>query len=316
MNGDTKKALLTGVTGQDGSYLAELLLAKGYEVWGIVRRSSLPTTSRLDHILADEHGERSDVKASFDVPEQTADSAGIAALRLLEAIRELDPAIRFYQASSSEMFGKVLEVPQTERTPFYPRSPYAVAKVYAFHITRNYREAYGIFGVNGILFNHESPRRGEGFVTRKISRAVGRILQGQQELVALGNLDARRDWGFAGDYVDAMWRMLQIDEPQDFVIATGESYSVRDFCTLAFAHAGLPLEWQGEGPEEVGRDAQGAVRVAVDPDYFRPTEVDRLIGDASQAAEVLGWRPATSFEALVHMMVEHDLKLAEDDARE
>jgi GDPmannose 4,6-dehydratase len=339
----TKKALVTGITGQDGSYLAELLLAKGYEVHGVKRRSSLFNTGRIDHIYQDPHvenrrfamhygdlndasslnrivrdvapdeiynlGAQSHVGVSFEVPEYTGEVTGIGAVRLLEAIRETGVKTRFYQASSSELYGKVLETPQTERTPFKPRSPYACAKAYAFYLTVNYRESYGMFATNGILFNHESPRRGETFVTRKVTRAVANIVYGLQEKLFLGNMDAKRDWGFAGDYVDAMWRMLQHDVPDDFVIATGETRSVREFCAAAFAEAGLPIEWRGEGVDEVGVSLQnGRVLVAVDPRYFRPAEVDLLLGDATKARTVLGWEPKTPFDTLVSMMVAADLE--------
>jgi GDPmannose 4,6-dehydratase len=342
-----KRALVTGITGQDGSYLAELLLGKGYEVWGTVRRSSSFNTGRIDHLYQDPHeqdlrlrlvyadlndasslnrllktvqpheiynlGAQSHVKVSFDVPEYTAEVTGLGTVRLLEAMRELGIQARFYQASSSELFGRTLQSPQNESTPFYPRSPYAASKAYAFHITRNYREAYGFFAVNGILFNHESPRRGETFVTRKITRAVGRIVAGDQERLYLGNLDARRDWGFAGDYVDAMWRMLQAETPEDFVVSTGESHTVREFCERAFARAGISLSWQGKEASEKGLGPDGKVMVEVDPHYFRPTEVDALLGDASKARRVLGWRPVASFEELVAMMVDSDLELARQE---
>lgn len=337
-----KRALLTGITGQDGSYLAELLLSKGYEVTGVVRRSSSINTSRIDHIyqppwIDDKRlnlvygdlndasslnrilktvrpheiynlGAQSHVKVSFEIPEYTAEVVGVGAVRLLEAMRELGLEARFYQASSSELFGKVCESPQSEKTPFYPRSPYAAAKAYAFFITRNYREAYGIFAVNGILFNHESPRRGETFVTRKITIAAARIKTGLQDCLFLGNLDAKRDWGFAGDFVDAMWRMLQADEPDDYVVATGETHSVREFCELAFARVGLPLTWVGEGLEEKGTGPDGHILVSVDPRYFRPSEVDYLLGDASRARAKLNWQPRTGFRDLVGMMVDSDRK--------
>jgi len=341
-----RKAFITGITGQDGSYLAELLLEKGYEVWGVVRRSSDSNTSRIRHLAFGEaakagrfrlaHGDlgdsgslhrllaevrpdevynlaaQSDVRISFEIPEETSDSAGVGVVRLLEAIRQLDLPARFYQASSSEMFGRVLETPQRETTPFHPRSPYAVAKVFGYHMTRNYREAYGMFAVNGILFNHESPRRGENFVTRKISRGAARIKLGLDDRLRLGNLQAKRDWGYAADYVDAMWRMLQAAEPEDYVVASGRSHSVREFCDRAFAHAGLPLHWTGEGIDEKGLAEDGRVLVEIDPEFFRPAEVDALIGDAGKARDRLGWRPRTSFEELVAMMVDHDL--AELDA--
>ena len=322
----SKKALITGITGQDGSYLAELLLGKGYEVHGLIRRSSSFNTGRIDHIYQDPHesglrlrlhygdlndgsslnklirtlepdeiynlGAQSHVRVSFDIPEYTGESAGLAAVRLLESIRESGVKTRFYQAASSEMFGNAGERPQNETTPFAPRSPYAAAKVYAYWITVNYREAYGIYAVNGILFNHESPRRGETFVSRKISMAAARIKLGVQEKLYLGNLDARRDWGFAGDYVEAMWSMLQQDTPDDYVVATGLSHSVRDFLDVAFARAGL--DWNQH--------------VEIDPKYFRPTEVDVLIGNPTKARTELGWQPRVGFEELVRMMVDADLK--------
>ncbi len=313
-----KRALITGITGQDGSYLAELLLAKGYDVVGMVRRSSTVTFERIAHIqdrltlvpgdlgdqgsmiaVLDEHrpaevynlAAQSFVQTSFGQPVLTGEVTGLGVTRLLEAVRVVDPSIRFYQASSSEMFGRVVEVPQTERTPFYPRSPYGVAKLYGHWITVNYRESYDLFATSGMLFNHESPRRGLEFVTRKISNAVARIAAGLDREVRLGNLDARRDWGFAGDYVDAMWRMLQLDEPDDFVVATGETHSVREFCEVAFGHVGL--DWQDH--------------VVVDERFYRPAEVDLLIGDPAKAAERLGWTPTTSFADLVRMMVDADV---------
>ena len=313
-----KKALITGITGQDGSYLAELLLEKGYEVHGIMRRDSTFTTGRIEHIfdqielhygdLADSSSlqhiiskvqpdevynlaAQSHVKVSFDVPEYTADVTGTGTLRLLEAIRTAAPQAKFYQASSSEMFGKVLEVPQTEKTPFYPRSPYGAAKVYSYWITKNYRESYDMFACNGILFNHESPRRGETFVTRKITRAVAAIKAGKQDKLYLGNLDAKRDWGFAGDYVEAMWLMLQADKPDDYVVATNETHSVKEFCQIAFEHVGLDWEKYVEVSEK----------------YFRPAEVDLLIGDPAHAKKQLKWEPKVSFEELVKMMVDADL---------
>jgi GDPmannose 4,6-dehydratase len=350
-----KKALITGITGQDGSYLAELLLAKGYEVWGVVRRSSDSNTSRIRHLTSGDpaasgrfklaHGNlgdsgslhrilstvrpdevynlaaQSDVRISFEIPEETSESAGVGVVRLLEGIRQLGLSrTRFYQASSSEMFGKVSESPQRESTPFHPRSPYAVAKVFAYHMTRNYREAYGLFAVNGILFNHESPRRGENFVTRKITRGVARIKLGLADRLRLGNLEAKRDWGYAADYVEAMWQMLQADQPDDYVVASGRSHSVREFCDRAFAHAGMPLRWTGEGIDEKGRDESGRILVEIDPEFFRPAEVDALIGDATKARERLGWRPKTTFEDLVAMMVDNDVadlgaELSSDVAR-
>jgi GDPmannose 4,6-dehydratase len=345
-----KKALITGITGQDGSYLAELLLGKGYEVHGIKRRTSLFNTARIDHLYQDPHVEhqnlllhygdltdtsslirvlqqaqpdelynlaaQSHVKVSFEEPEYTANSDGIGTLRLLEAIRTLglEKKTRFYQASTSEMFGLVRESPQRETTPFYPRSPYGVAKLYAYWITVNYRESYGMYACNGILFNHESPRRGETFVTRKITRALARIKVGLQDKLYLGNLDAKRDWGHARDYVEVMWLMLQQDQPQDYVIATGHQYSVRDFIERAAEPLGIRLRWQGEGVEEQGIDAEGRVVVAVDPRYFRPAEVDTLLGDASKAHRELGWKPRIGFAELVSEMVTEDLKEAERDA--
>ena len=337
-----KRALITGITGQDGSYLAELLLDKGYEVTGMVRRSSISTTQRIDHVteaanptsgrlrliggdLGDSsslyqalHAVRpqeiynlaaqSHVKESFDVPEYTGDVTGLGVVRLLEAIRKLELDTRFYQASSSEMFGKVVETPQTESTPLCPQSPYGAAKVFGHHIVRNYRESYGLFAVSGILFNHESPRRGEEFVTRKITLAAARIRHGLQKELTLGNLDAKRDWGFAGDYVEAMWRMLQADEPRDYVIATGETHSVREFCDLAFAQVGLPLTWRGEDLDEVGVGPDGTVLVRIDPRFFRPSEVDLLLGNARAAQEQLGWRPTVTFAELVRLMTQADLE--------
>ena len=345
-----KVALITGITGQDGSYLAELLISKGYEVHGIMRRSSTFNTGRIEHLYLDEwvrdmkkdrlvnlhYGDMTDsssliriiqtvkpdeiynlaaqshVKVSFDVPEYTADTVATGTLRLLEAVRILgmEKQTRIYQASTSELFGKVQEVPQRETTPFYPRSPYAVAKQYGFWIVKNYREAYGMFAVNGILFNHESERRGETFVTRKITMAAARIALGMQNKLYLGNLSSRRDWGYAKDYVECMWRMLQYDQPEDFVIATGEMHTVREFCTLAFREAGIELEWQGEGLQEKGVEkGTGRVLVEVDSKYFRPTEGEQLMGDPTKARTLLGWNPtSTSFSDLVKIMVKHDLK--------
>ena len=339
-----KTALITGITGQDGAYLAELLLGKGYTVHGIKRRSSSFNTGRIDNLYQDPHvnnrnfvlhyGDLSDstnlirivqevqpdelynlaaqshVKVSFETPEYTANSDALGTLRLLEAIRilGLEAKTRFYQASTSELYGKVQETPQTEGTPFYPRSPYAVAKLYAYWITINYREAYGLYASNGILFNHESPLRGETFVTRKITRAVAQISQGQQDCLYLGNLDAKRDWGHARDYVDGMWRILQHSEPDDFVLATGLTTSVRDFTQKAFAVAGVFLKWEGSGASEIGRDAEsGSVRVRIDPAYYRPTEVDFLLGDASKAREKLGWVPKYDLDRLIEEMVLSDL---------
>ena len=341
-----KKALITGITGQDGSYLAELLLEKGYEVWGIIRRSSSFNTARIDHLYQDPHetdvrlklhygdlgdassinqilkkvrpdeiynlAAQSHVKVSFDIPEYTGDVTGLGAVRILEATRELGLEAKFYQASSSELYGKVVETPQSETTPFHPRSPYAAAKAYAYYITKNYRESYGIFAVNGILFNHESPRRGETFVTRKITRAAARIKLGLQSKLYLGNLDAKRDWGFAGDYVEAMWLMLQAEKPDDYVIATGETHSVREFCDIAFAHLGLPIRWEGRGVEERGLGPDGRVLIEVDPNYFRPAEVDLLLGDASKAGRELGWKPRVTFAELAKMMVDSDLAVEQE----
>ncbi len=344
-----KKALITGVTGQDGAYLAELLLGKGYEVHGIKRRTSLLNTDRIDHLYQDphekgrrfilHHGDMTDssslvriiqqvlpdeiynlaaqshVAVSFEEPEYTANSDALGALRVLEAIRilGLDRKTRFYQASTSELYGLVQETPQKETTPFYPRSPYAVAKLYAYWITVNYREAYGMYACNGILFNHESPVRGETFVTRKITRALARIKLGLQDCLYLGNLNARRDWGHARDYVEMQWLMLQQDEPEDFVIATGEQYSVRDFVNAAAKEIGMAITWKGEGVDEKGYDARGACIVSVDPRYFRPTEVETLLGDATKAREKLGWVPKIRFPELVAEMMREDLKSAERD---
>jgi len=373
-----KKALITGITGQDGSFLAEFLLEKGYEVHGIIRRSSSFNTARIEHLYQDPHvrntklflhygdltdstnlirllqqiqpdeiynlGAQSHVKVSFETPEYTANSDALGTLRLLEAIHLLgmDKKVKFYQASTSELFGKVQEIPQKETTPFYPRSPYAVAKLYAYWITVNYREAYGIFACNGILFNHESERRGETFVTRKITRAATRILVGTQEKLYLGNLNAKRDWGYAKDYVKGMWMMLQQPEPDDYILATGETHSVREFCEKAFGEIGIELDWIGEGIDEKGIIKSidkyktfeyiqklkskhpdlnnyeldlnhlkvGNVVIEVDPRYFRPTEVDILLGDYTKAREKLGWKPEVTFEQLVKIMVEHDLGLA------
>ncbi len=359
-----KTALITGITGQDGAYLAELLLEKGYHVHGIKRRSSSFNTQRVDHIYQDVHdanrrfslhygdltdstnliriiqeirpdeiynlAAQSHVQVSFETPEYTANADAVGTLRILEAIRllGLEKSSRFYQASTSEMFGRVQEVPQTENTPFYPRSPYGVAKVYSYWITVNYREAYGIHASNGILFNHESPRRGETFVTRKITRAAARIAMGMQERTRLGNIDSKRDWGHARDYVEAQWLILQHDKPDDFVVATGEQHSVREFCENAFAAAGIEVEWRGEGLEEQGvvRSATGiaadlkpgTVIVEISPRYFRPTEVETLLGDPSKAKAELGWESTTTFQELVTEMVECDIKEAqrEKDCRD
>lgn len=345
-----KIALITGITGQDGSFLAEFLLEKGYEVHGIIRRSSSFNTSRIEHLYLDEwvrdmkqkrlvnlhYGDMTDssslvrilqqvrptevynlaaqshVKVSFDCPEYTAETDATGVLRLLEAIRILgmEKSCKVYQASTSELFGLVQEVPQKETTPFYPRSPYGVAKQYGFWIVKNYRESYGMFAVNGILFNHESERRGETFVTRKITLAAARIVQGKQDKLYLGNLNALRDWGYAKDYVECMWLMLQHETPEDFVIATGEYHTVREFATLAFHYAGIELRWEGEGVDEKGIDtATGKVIVEVSPKYFRPSEVEQLLGDPTKAKSLLGWNPCkTSFEQLVKIMVEHDMR--------
>lgn len=339
--GMRRKALITGITGQDGSYLAELLLDKGYEVHGVVRRASSFNRQRIDHLRARENiGDRfslhygdlgdaeslttilssvgpdevynlaaqSHVAISFEMPTYTGDVTGLGTIRLLEAVRREAPDARYYQASTSELFGKVFEVPQRESTPFHPRSPYGVAKLFSFWATVNFREAYGLHASNGILFNHESPRRGENFVTRKITRAVAEIVTGRRESVALGNLNARRDWGFAGDFVEAMWMMLQIDEPTDYVVGTGEDHSVREFCVLAFREAGVELEWDGEGIDEVGRDrASGVVRIKINPKHFRPAEVEALLADPTRVKTELGWEPRVSFPELVQMMVRHDL---------
>lgn len=353
----SKVALITGITGQDGSFLAEFLLKKGYEVHGIMRRSSSFNTGRIEHLYIDEllkdmkiarkvhlhYGDMTDstnlirlvreikpdeiynlaamshVKVSFEVPEYTADTDGVGTLRLLEAVRFLgyENRTKIYQASTSELFGKAQEIPQRETTQFYPRSPYAVAKLYAYWITKNYREAYKMFAVNGILFNHESERRGETFVTRKITLAAARIKKGTQQKLYLGNLNAKRDWGYAKDYVECMWLMLQHDKPEDFVIATGETHTVREFTTLAFKEAGIDLEWHGKGVDEKAIDkATGRSLVEVDPKYFRPTEVDILMGDPTKAKTLLGWNPTkTSFQELIRIMVANDIKLVEREER-
>ena len=345
-----KVALITGITGQDGSFLAEFLIEKGYEVHGILRRSSSFNTGRIEHLYFDEwvrdmhkqrtinlhYGDMTDssslvriiqtvkpdeiynlaaqshVKVSFDVPEFTAETDAVGTLRLLEAVRilGLEKSTRIYQASTSELFGLVQEVPQKETTPFYPRSPYGVAKLYGYWITKNYRESYGMYAVNGILFNHESERRGETFVTRKITLAVARIAQGMQEKLYIGNIDSLRDWGYARDYVECMWMILQHPVPEDFVIATGEMHTVREFCTLAFAQAGIEIRWEGTGVDEKGIDAAtGKVLVEIDPKYFRPAEVEQLLGDPTKARTLLGWNPTkTSFRELIRIMVEHDMK--------
>lgn len=341
-----KKALITGITGQDGSYLAELLLEKGYHVYGLQRRSSSPNTTRIDHLydnpafphfytvygdLADSSnisnilariqpdeiynlGAQSHVRVSFDVPEYTANITGLACIRILEAMRHLKLPARYYQASSSEMFGKVFTVPQNETTPFNPQSPYGISKTFAFWITRAYREGYGLFAANGILFNHESPRRGITFVTRKITIGLARVKLGLQRTLALGNLNAKRDWGFSKDYVEAMWRILQHDKPDDFVIATGETHTVREFVEEAGRHLGMDIVWEGRELEEKGIDHKtGAVVVEVDPAYFRPTEVELLVGDSSKARALLGWKPQITFQKLAHMMARHDYDMVKRD---
>jgi GDPmannose 4,6-dehydratase len=347
-NKTMKRALISGITGQDGAYLSELLLRKGYEVHGIKRRASSFNTERIDHLYQDPHeehkrfilhygdltdtsnlariiqevqpdeiynlGAQSHVQVSFEVPEYTADTDGLGTLRILEAVRILgmEKRIRFYQASTSELFGKVQQIPQSETTPFYPRSPYAAAKLYAYWIVVNYRESYGMYACNGILFNHESPIRGETFVTRKITRAAARIKLGLQQKLYIGNIDAKRDWGFAGDYVELMWLMLQQNSPDDYVMATGVTTKVRDFITMAFAETGATLRWEGSGVDEKGIDSNtNAVLVEIDPRYFRPAEVDILIGDPSKAVSRLGWKPKVALPELIKMMVAHDLKLAE-----
>ena len=341
-----KIALITGVTGQDGAYLAELLLNKNYEVHGIKRRASSFNTSRIDHLYKDKHkedvnfflhygdltdstnliriiqevqpheiynlGAQSHVKVSFEVPEYTANSDAVGTLRILEAIRilKMENKVKFYQASTSELYGKAQEVPQTETTPFYPRSPYGVAKLYAFWIVKNYREAYGMFACNGILFNHESPLRGETFVTRKITRAASKIKLGLQERLYLGNLNAQRDWGHAKDYVEGMWRMLQHEKPEDFVLATGKTTTIREFCNLSFKELGIEIKWEGEGENEVGIDqSSNKVIISIDNNYYRPTEVDLLVGDASKAKKLLSWTPKYELESLVKEMVNADYNL-------
>lgn len=343
-----KKALITGITGQDGSYLAELLLDKDYEVHGLIRRSSTFTTDRIKHLYNDPHiqgtrlflhygdlsdasnisrlldkvrpdeiyhlGAQSHVRVSFDMPEYTSDVTGLGTLRLLDAIRDTGIGTRFYQASSSEMFGLVQEVPQTETTPFYPRSPYGVAKVFAYWITRNYRESYGLFASNGILFNHESPRRGETFVTRKITRGLTRIMVGLETCLYMGNLDSKRDWGYAKDYVEGMWRILQHDQPDDFVLATNEMHSVREFIELCGKELGMNIIWQGTGEQEIGiNEVNGKTIIKIDPRYFRPAEVDLLIGNPDKAKRLLGWTPTTSFKELVSIMTQADKALANQE---
>jgi len=338
-----KIALITGITGQDGSYLAELLIDKGYIVHGVIRRSSSFNTGRINHLYNDKDilnkkmflhygdladssnlnrllekirpneiynlGAQSHVQVSFEVPEYTADIDGIGILRFLDAIKETGIKTKFYQASTSELYGKAQEIPQTEKTPFYPRSPYAVAKLYAYWIIKNYREAYGLFAVNGILFNHESPRRGETFVTRKVTRAVARIKEGLQDKLFLGNLDAKRDWGYAREYVEGMWLMLQQDSPKDYVLATGETHTVREFVELSFKHVGINIKWEGQNEKEHGVDSEtGKILVEINPRYYRPTEVDLLLGDATKAKNELGWEPKIKFKELVELMIEADWK--------
>ena len=339
-----KVALITGVTGQDGAYLSELLLEKNYEVHGIKRRASSFNTSRIDHLYQDKHkenvnfflhygdltdatnliriiqevqpdeiynlGAQSHVKVSFEIPEYTANSDALGTLRILEAIRilKLEKKIKFYQASTSELYGKSQEIPQNEKTPFYPRSPYAVAKLYAFWIVKNYREAYGMFACNGILFNHESPIRGETFVTRKITRAAVKIKLGVQEKLYLGNLDAKRDWGHAKDYVDGMWRMLQYEKAEDFVLATGKTNTIREFCNLSFQELGIKINWKGKGENEVGLDSTGKEIILIDSNYYRPTEVDLLVGDANKAKKLLNWEPQYNLNSLVKEMISSDFK--------
>lgn len=342
-----KKALISGITGQDGSYLTELLLEKGYEVHGIIRRSSSFNTKRIDHLYADANlidkklflhfgdlvdtsslnrllekiepdeiynlAAQSHVKVSFEVPDYTAQVDALGTLRFLDAIRETGlRKVKFYQASTSELYGKVQEVPQTEKTPFYPRSPYGVAKIYGYWIVVNYREAYNIFACNGILFNHESPRRGETFVTRKVTRAVARIKNGLQESLSMGNIDSKRDWGFAPEYCDGMWRMLQQSEPDDFILATGETHTVREFIEKSFEEIDIKIDWKGKEENEVGKDSKtGKVLIEIDKNYFRPTEVDLLIGDPSKAKKILGWKPKVTFEELVKIMVKADCEMVQ-----
>ena len=341
--GDGKNAIITGVTGQDGSYLAELLLSKGYQVYGLVRRTSQPTQGRslINHLLENDSfhlvngdltdqssidnavkevqpdefynlGAQSFVPESWRSPTMTADVTGLGALRCLEAIKLVKPDCRFYQAGSSEQYGEVREIPQNELTPFYPRSPYGCAKVFAYEITRNYRESYGLYACTGILFNHESPRRGLEFVTRKVTMTVARISSGIDEFLSIGNVKAKRDWGFAGDYVEMQWRMLQQEEPEDFVVATGETHSVQDMIDLAFSHVGFDLTWSGEGVDTIATDQNGVVRVKTNPKFFRPAEVDLLIGDYTLASQKLGWKPSTTFEELVNMMVDSDVKVVKE----
>ena len=339
-----KKALITGITGQDGSYLAEFLLDKGYDVHGIIRRVSVFNTERIDHIMGNpnlhlHHGDVTDssninklmssiqpeevynlaaqshVQVSFEVPEYTAQVDAMGTLRILDALRNYCPKAKFYQASTSELYGKVQEIPQTEETPFYPRSPYAVAKIYGYWIVKNFREAYDLFACNGILFNHESERRGKTFVTRKITIALSEIAEGKRDMLYLGNIDSQRDWGYAKEYVEAMWLMLQQEVPEDFVIATGKTYTVRFFIEQAAKHVGYDIEWEGEGVNEIGKDKKtGKQIVAINPKYYRPTEVDILIGDASKAKEKLGWETKVEIDELIQIMMENDIKLAKNKA--
>ena len=339
-----KKALITGITGQDGSYLAEFLLDKGYEVHGIIRRVSVFNTERIDHIMGNpnlhlHHGDVTDssninklmssiqpeevynlaaqshVQVSFEVPEYTAQVDAMGTLRILDALRNYCPKAKFYQASTSELYGKVQEIPQTEETPFYPRSPYAVAKIYGYWIVKNFREAYDLFACNGILFNHESERRGKTFVTRKITIALSEIAEGKRDMLYLGNIDSQRDWGYAKEYVEAMWLMLQQEVPEDFVIATGKTYTVRFFIEQAAKHVGYDIVWEGEGVNEIGKDKKtGKQIVAINPKYYRPTEVDILIGDASKAKEKLGWKTKVEIEELIQIMMENDIRLAKNKA--
>lgn len=341
-----KKALITGVTGQDGSYLTELLLKKGYEVYGIQRRSSHPNTFRIDHLYDNPKyphfvtmygdlsessnlsriianiepdeiynlGSQSHVGVSFDVPEYTANVTGLGALRILDAIRDLKIPARYYQASSSEMFGKVVEIPQNEKTPFHPQSPYSASKVFAYHLTKIYRSSYDIFASNGVLFNHESPRRGVTFVTRKITLGLSRIKLGLQDVLKLGNIDAKRDWGYAKDYVNGIWMILQHKNPDDFVVATGKNYSVREFIEEVGEHLGMDVVWKGKGLKEKGIDRKkGKVVVEIDPAYFRPSEVEELLGDARKARKVLGWKPKVNFKKLAELMIKHDYDLAKEE---
>lgn len=348
MSANRKSALITGVTGQDGSYLAEFLLEKGYDVWGVVRSLEHSDRSNIAHLLNEEEerskrfhlvsgdlceteslvailkqirpdelynlGAQSHIGVSFDRPEYTADVVGLGAVRLLEGIRQLGLSTRFFEASSSEVFGTVAESPQTEKTPFQPRTPYGAAKAYAFFVTRMYRESHGQFAVNGILYNHESPRRRESFVTRKVTRAIGRIVTGAQTELLLGNLEVRRDWGYAADYVIGMWQMLQAERPDDYILATGTTHSLREFCERAFRHAGIPIQWQGKGIDEIAVTDDGRTVIRIDPQLFRPTELNAVCGDPGKARSELGWSPKVSFDELVGLMVDHDLTLARTES--